>query len=736
MDKAYIPSVWEPIIKKQWADSNAFDAPLDSSRETFTVVLPPPNANGSLHAGHVMMVYQDIMCRYARLQGKDVLYIPGTDHAGFETQYVFEKHLAKKGESRFQYDRETLYHMIEEFVATSQGAMNAQLESVGFSLDWKKSQYTLDPAIIAVVYETFRKLFDAGLVYRANRLVNYCCKDGTSFSDLEVESTEQEGMLYHIRYALTTPTAETTHIVVATTRPETLFGDVAVMVNPKDTRYQSLIGASVRLPLTDRVIPIIADPYVDMAFGTGAVKVTPAHDTNDFEVAKRHQLWHDAIIGFNGKLQKTGTPFDGMKVKAAREAVVTSLTDAGLMEQIKPHAMVVKTCYKCHTVIEPLPLEQWFIHVRPLADAARSYITSGQVDIQPPRFKKILSTILDDFIDWNISRQTVWGIRIPAFHHLTRDEWKVELDAERQKELIASGEWIQDTDTFDTWFSSGQWPFATLISIMSTTFGVPPTTLYKNLETDHENPLGDGSHPRLADALRVFNRFYPLSVMETGYDIARAWVARMMMLGIFVTGKTPFHSVYMHGMVRDAKGQKMSKSKGNVINPLKLTDQYGSDALRAALIFGTTPGNDVNLSEEKVKGMRNFINKLWNIGRFISLMAGSGEAEQSTTNAPALSDTTHTEVLNALKQEFAALQKSYGASMHHYEFSQALQDVHEFAWHRFADYYIESLKEAAKADRDDVRATLAHIYLSIVTMLEPFTPFVAHAIKSSFSAGR
>jgi len=682
VDKTYNPNHWEPIIREKWEKENAFSVNPESGKEPFCIVFPPPNANGSLHVGHAMYVYQDIMCRYARRNGKEVFWVAGTDHAGIETQFVFEKYLSKQGKSRFDYDRDTLYKMIEEFVVKSQGTMKEQLKTLGFGLDWSRECYTLDTGIVKIVNNTFKKLFEDGFVYRADRLVNYCCKDGTSFSDLEVDSEETQGTLYHIKYG---------PITVATTRPETMLGDTAVMVHPDDARYKDLIGKTITLPIVGREIPVIADQYVDMAFGTGAVKVTPAHDANDFEVSVRHKLALIQVIGFDGRIFGTNTKYDHLKVKAAREAILAELKEKSLLVKEEPHQMVVKKCYKCKSLLEPLPKKQWYIKIKPLAEKAIKAIEAKQTVVHPSRFTEILKRYLDEFIDWNISRQIVWGIRIPAFQNTKTGEWKVELDEENQKELLSSGEWEQDTDTFDTWFSSGQWPFATLQN------------------------------------LGLFDKFYPTTVMETGYDIARAWVARMMMLGIYMTGKTPFEHVYFHGLVRDGKGQKMSKSKGNVVDPLKLTVQYGTDALRSALVFGTTPGADLNVSDEKVRGMRNFINKLWNIGRFIKSL--DDQASQ-TTNIEKKEDVAP--IIAKLDEEFETLKKNYEKNFNNFEFSQAIVDLHEFTWHRFADHYIEALKSAAKSEDKTIRTKLEKIYLETVEMLSPYMPFVTEAIKQTF----
>ncbi len=725
MDTSYDPSQWEPIIRKEWETSTGGRVHVDPSKDPFTIVLPPPNANGSLHTGHAMYVYEDVMIRYARQQGKMAFWIPGSDHAGFETQYVFEKHLAKQGKSRFDYDRDTLYAQIAEFVASSKGQIHEQFRSIGFDLDWAYEQYTLSPQIVAIVQRTFKRLFDAKLLYRSERLVNYCVRDGTSFSDLEIENKEVDTELYHIRY----PFVDGGSLTVATTRPETLFADVAVMVHPHDARYASHMGESLHLPLTDRVIPLIADDYVDKEFGTGAVKVTPSHDHNDAEVGRRHGLSHPSVIGFDGRMKGTGTRVDGMKVKPAREAVITMLEEAQLIVHRERYHTTVKTCYKCGQVLEPLPLPQWYIQIKPLAQPAIDLIRKGHVKVYPRRFKKILIEILENFIDWNVSRQVVWGIRIPAFHHQRTQEWVVELDETKQKELLSSGEWVQDPDTFDTWFSSGQWPFVTLMAIASAKYGVQSTELYKALAETSGVPSAHTTDA-LTQAVDFFNYFYPTTVMETGYDIARAWVARMLMLGHFVTGKEPFTTVYLHGMVRDAKGQKMSKSKGNVIDPLKLTAQYGTDALRLALIFGTGEGSDVSLSPEKVIGMRNFVNKVWNIGRFIRLLDTPSPNGLTRENKE-----THTvpTTLRSLQKEISSVEKVYTKHMRIFEFSHALVAVHEFIWHRFADVYIETLKADARSGNKTVRETLTDVYMRCVTMLEPFAPFVTTAIRRSFA---
>ncbi|NTU73309.1 valine--tRNA ligase [Candidatus Roizmanbacteria bacterium] len=691
MDKNFTPSQAEKEIYSFWEQRGLFTAKLNSSKTPFSIILPPPNANANLHIGHAMFVFEDAMIRYHKMRGEEVLWLAGADHAGFETQYVFEKYLQKQGKSRYDYDRETLYKMIWDFVMENKHVMEDQLRRLGFALDWSREKFTIDPEIVKIVYKTFKKLHEDGLIYRADRLVNYCTKCGTSFSDLEVLDKDAEGFLYYITY----PSKEGGNITVATTRPETLFGDVAVMVHPQDKRYKNNIGKTVILPLANREIPVIGDEYVDMKFGTGAVKVTPAHDFNDFEVGKRHGLYHPPVIGFNGKLYNTIEGIDGLRVKAAREETLKRLAEQGLLVKTVNHKLVQKTCYKCGGVLEPLPLEQWYIKVDPLKKPVIEAIKTQKIKVFPKRFEKRAIKITEDFIDWNISRQVVWGIRIPA--------WKCE-DCVAQ----GKGEWIvtegetpsrcpccqgiklvQDTDTFDTWFSSGQWPFATLMT----------------------------------EGEEFYRYFYPTTVMETGHDILRAWVVRMMMLGIYMTKQVPFTHIVLHGMVRDRHGQKMSKSKGNVVNPLELVDKYGADALRAALVFGLKEGNDVSISDEKVIGMRNFSNKIWNIGRFIQMYKGT-EMKKSEVACDLVKD-----LLSEHKKEKA----HYHRNMKNFKFSKALEGSHQFLWHRFADFYIEQLKEELKNGNIDVFEALKIVYLENVQMIHPFMPFVTEAIWQIFN---
>ena len=619
MDKVYNHKEVEEKIYRMWEEKGYFKPEVNPKGKPFCIILPPPNANGALHFGHAMFTVEDILIRYHRMLGDAALWLPGTDHAGIETQYVFEKQLAKEGKSRFDFSRKELYKIIREYVDKNRGGIEQQLRKLGYSLDWTREKYTLDPDIVKIVVETFRKMYKDGLIYRDYRLVNYCTKDGTSFSDLEAISEEKEGILYHIKY----PIKEGGFITVATTRPETLYGDVAVMVNPEDKRYSDFIEKTVILPLVNREIPVIVDEYVDKEFGTGAVKVTPSHDFKDFEVGRKHNLTFPPIIGWNGKFEKTGI-VDGLYAKQARVKTVELLKEKRLLVDEKPHEMVVKICYKCKTPLEPLPLEQWYIKVGSLKKQAVNVVKNGEIKIFPNGFEHPYFQWLEDLHDWNISRQNVWGIRIPIWYEVENESQFAVSYIDKDKNLhqgtlgqllenghsfenIAEGlqrviavmgvkvvfedqkedgkRYLPETDTFDTWFSSAQWPFVTL----------------------QTTSPGD------------FEKFYPTSVMETAYDILKAWVSRMVMVGLYKTGKVPFKHVLFHGIINDPYGKKMSKSKGNVVNPLELIDQYGADAVRFALMYGTAMGNDQVLSYPKLDSARKFTNKLWNIGRFIEM---------------------------------------------------------------------------------------------------------------------
>ncbi len=707
MEPKFQPKEIEDLIYSSWQDAGLMKADPNSSKKPFCIILPPPNANADLHLGHAMYVYEDLMIRYYRMLNYETLWLPGADHAGIETQYVFEKYLKKQGKSRFDYDRQTLFQMIWDFVMENRGKMEGQLKKLGFALDWEKKKFTLDEDIVAIVYDTFKKLFEEKLLYRDYRLVNYCTRCGTSFSDLEVVYIEKKDPLYYLKYGPFT---------IATVRPETKFRDTALAVNPKDRRYKKWLGKTLEIPglLGEIKMTVIADPEVDPKFGTGIMKVTPAHDPHDFELGKKYGLPVTPIITTQGRMdfswflgQKNipekyrirAEKYHNQKIAKARTLMVEDLKADGLLVKVdENYTHRIGTCYRDGSVIEPLPLEQWFIKVKPLVAEAKKIVQTGKIKIHPKRFQKHLITILDNFIDWNISRQIVWGIRIPAYKCQKMSNgkcqmskgWFVSLEKPKVCSNCGAKEFEQDPDTFDTWFSSAQWPFATL----------------------------------MAAGKKYYDNFYPTSVMETGYDILRAWVARMIMIGYFITKKPPFKNVFLHGLIRDRQGQKMSKSKGNVVNPMEMIDKYGADALRGALIFNVKEGGDLPFSEEKVIGMRNFTNKIWNIGRFLEL---NSKAENRN-----LKQVQNSEQLNELKKELTAEKKNYIRAMNGYKFSQALGEVYEFLWHRFADYYIEELKDALQNGNIEVLDTLKEVYFENLKMLHPFLPFVTEAVWQVF----
>ena len=711
MEKIYRHSEIEKKWYGVWEKNGFLTAKGDKNKKPYSIVLPPPNANADLHLGHAMYAVEDIMIRYHRMNGNATLWLPGADHAGFETQYVFEKQLQKTGKSRFDFDRDTLFQKILDFVLENRGNMENQLRRLGFSLDWTRQVFTLDPGVIKIVHKTFKKLFDDGLIYRSNRLVNYCTRDGTGFSDLEVKYVERIDPLYYIKYG---------PFMIATARPETKFRDTALAVNPKDKRYSDKIGKVYEImgllgPIKMKVIP---DPEVDPAFGTGIMKVTPAHDPHDFELGQKFGLPVTPIIDYIGRMnfswflkeknipekyRARASKYHGKKVVTARALMVEDLKEDGLLIKTdEKYSHRIGTCYKCGSVIEPMPLPQWYIKIRPLAEPAIAAIKSKKIKFAPKRQEKTALQWLSNFHDWNISRQIVWGIRIPAWQCKTckHNEWIVTSGEKPDKCLKCGGDNLeQDKDTFDTWFSSGQWPFATL----------------------QVNRPGD------------FNYFYPTSVMETGYDILPWWVCRMIMLGIYATGDVPFKTVCLHGLVRDKKGQKMSKSKGNVINPLSMADLYGADALRFALVYGTAFGNDVPMSEDKIRGMRNFSNKLWNIGRFIKMNLESFQAQdkklEKDFSEKNIKDKNDIEIIKNLKTVI----KNTTKSIEEFRFDKGAESLYDFIWHNLADKYIESAKTRLKNFDKQTLVTLNYVFLTSLKLLHPFMPFITEEINKQLN---
>lgn len=691
----------EKEIYDAWEKSGFF-APQENtgSHENFSIIMPPPNANGSLHVGHAVMVaVEDLLIRYWRMRGKKVLWLPGADHAGFETQVVFEKRLEKEGTSRFEIlqkenGRQELYDRILEFTLANKFHMERQIRQLGASCDWNKETFTLDPKIIDIVYETFKKLFDDGLVYRAERIVNWCVKHQTSLSDLEVDWEERDDYIYYINYVFWDNPNK--HITIATTRPETIPGDVMIAVHPTDERYKEFIGKFVKNPLTNERLPIYENDIVDKSFGTGALKVTPAHDATDFEIGR--SVGMKKTMSFNGRFNELAGPLSGLKVMEARKKAIEILKEKKLIEKIEPYKHQVGVCYKCRNTVEPMVLEQWFVDltrkgkekmVQPAIDAVKS----GKIKIIPEFQEKIFLHWMENIRDWNISRQIVWGIPIPA-GLCAHCGWVVLSNLKDKQSTCpkcGSAISVKDTDVFDTWFSSGQWPFATLRA--------------HGLEQE----------------------FYPTSVMETAYDILFFWVARMIMLGIYQTGKVPFETVYLHGLVRDKDKQKMSKSKGNVVDPLGIVEQYGADALRMALIVGNSPGQDVTFAEQKIKGYRNFSNKLWNIARFVLSQTEKIKNESKKQSILLEKEKKQLEEAKKVKNEI-------GENIEKYRFSQAAEIAYHYVWHEFADIIIEEKKkilqnERAHTEEKESAITLLYaLLMESLKMLHPFMPFVTEAI--------
>ncbi len=695
MDKVYNHKDVEGRIYKEWEEKGYFKPEINPKGAPFTIILPPPNANGALHFGHAMFAIEDILIRYHRMKGDAALWLPGTDHAGIETQFVFEKKLKAEGKSRLDFDRNTLYKMIEEYVSEHRGGIQNQLRRLGFSLDWSREKYPLDPDIVKLVCKTFKKMHTESLVYRDFRLVNYCTFDGTSFSDLEIVHEERISPLYYLKYG---------PLVLATTRPETKFGDTGLAVHPNDKRYRKYVGQEIEIETVLGIakIKVIADESVDPKFGTGVVKITPAHDFNDFEVGKRHNLPLKQVIGFDGKMNHFAGKFEGLYIKQARKAVVEEMQAKGLIEKIdENYVSRIGLCYKCKNVLEPLPLEQWFVKVESLKKKAMEAVRDGNAEgtpsgirCTPKNFETIYFQWMKNLRDWNISRQIVWGIRIPAWKNSKTGEWTVT-----EGEAPKGEEWEQDEDTFDTWFSSGQWPYLTL-------------------KTGKEG---------------VFEKFYPTSVMETGYDLLKAWVSRMIMMGLYITGEVPFKNVLFHGLVNDPYGKKMSKSKGNVVNPLELVEKYGADAVRFALIYGNATGNDQALSYPKLDAARKFTNKLWNMARFISMnRIQNSKFKIQNLEIKELLKIAKNENDKEMVKKVDELVNKVTKDLDSYNFNYAAESLYEFAWHEFADKYIEDVKN--RIDENSY-LILNHLYLILLKLLHPFMPFVTEEIYQRFKFG-
>ena len=675
--KQYIPNDYEPNIYALWETSNALEP--TGVGKPYSIIMPPPNANGNLHIGHALdMNLKDILIRYHRMKGDDAVFIPGADHAGFETWVVYERELTKQGKSRFDFSRDQLYSQVWNFVQEKRGNMELQLRALGVSASWKHLTFTLDDKVINTVYDTFKKMWDDNLVYRGERIVNYCTKHQTSFADIEVEHKNEKGKLWKIAYPTLDKIGE---IIIATTRPETMLGDVAVAVHPDDERYKKLIGTRILLPIVDKEIPIIADEYVDMSYGTGAVKITPAHDPNDFEIAKRHDLPLESIISPEGKMINVPAQFLGLTPVEARARVLEELEALELRRGETEIEHAVGHCYKCGSVIEPMIKEQWFIKTQSLAQPAIDTLKKEEITFYPASKRKELIAYLEQLKDWNISRQIPWGIPIPAFvNENNPKDWIFDTRTNEQSIVVNGTTYIREEDTFDTWFSSGQWPY---------------------IVTDY---LTGGD---LAN-------YFPTDMMETGMDIMRAWVSRMIMLSLYRTGKLPFKEVYLHGMVNDEHNQKMSKSKGNVINPMELVAEFGSDATRMGVISGRAPAQSQAFNKGSVIAARNFCNKLWNIARFVE--AQIGDNHQIVDLEP------QTPADHWIIRQLNDAANNIAVRIEQYRFSEASETVYHTIWDDVADWYIESSKTAIN------RPLLSWVLATSLKIAHPFAPFVTETI--------
>ena len=688
--KTYEPGEVEQKWYAYWEKHDLFHADTKTDKPPFSIVIPPPNVTGSLHMGHALNnTLQDILCRYKRMEGYNVLWQPGTDHAGIATQNVVEKDLALRGTDRHQIGRERFVELVWEWREKYGGVIINQLKRLGSSCDWSRERFTMDEGLSRAVREVFVRLYEEKLIYRGDYIINWCPRCHTALADLEVEHEEMDSFLYYIRYPFENREG---HLTVATTRPETLLGDTAVAVNPEDERYKDLSGLSVVLPVLNRPIPVIYDAYVDREFGTGALKITPAHDLNDFEIGNTHSLERIRVLDDDGRMNELAGPYKGMDRFECREKIVEDLKESGLLEKTEPYRNAIGHCYRCKTMIEPLLSKQWFVKIGPLAEKAIAAVKEGRTKIVPSNWEGVYYEWMNNIRDWCVSRQIWWGHRIPAWYCQDCGEVIVSKDDPSACHSCKSTNLQQETDVLDTWFSSALWPFSTL--------GWPDST----------------------DELKTF---YPTSVLVTGFDILFFWVARMMMMGIWFMGDIPFRDVYIHALVKDEQGQKMSKSKGNIIDPLEVLDRFGTDAFRFTLAVLAIQGRDIRLSEERIAGYRNFINKIWNAARFVFMNLDDGKFPYIEESDLTLADRwIMTRVGQVAEQVADRFQK--------YEFNDAASISYQFVWHEFCDWYLEIAKlELYSKDpkRIGVAQSVMQILLSgVVRLLHPFVPFITEEI--------
>ena len=688
--KTYNPAEFEDRLYNEWVEKGYFHAEVNPDKKPYTIVIPPPNVTGQLHMGHALdETLQDILIRYKRMQGYEALWVPGTDHAGIATQIKVEENLrVNEGLTRYDLGREKFLEKVWDWKKQYGDRIITQLKKIGSSCDWDRERFTMDEGCSKAVREVFVNLYEKGLIYQGSRIINWCPHCITALSDAEVEHTEQAGHFWHIKY----PVKDSDEfVIIATTRPETMLGDTAVAVNPEDERYKSLIGKTLILPLVGREIPVIADEYVDKEFGTGCVKITPAHDPNDFEVGKRHNLEQIKVMNDDATINEYGGKYEGMDRYEARKAMIADLQELGLLVKIEDHSHNVGQCYRCGTTVEPIVSKQWFVKMKPLAEPAIEAVKSGQAKFVPERFSKTYMNWMENVFDWCISRQLWWGHRIPAFYCQECGKTTVS------KEDITAcphcgGKVKQDEDVLDTWFSSALWPFSTL--------GWPE----KTPELDY---------------------FYPTSTLVTGYDIIFFWVARMIFSGMEHTGKAPFENIFIHGLVRDSQGRKMSKSLGNGIDPLEIIDKYGADALRFTLATGNAPGNDMRFYLERVEASRNFANKIWNASRFTLMNLDITENKLPDISELQLED-------KWIISRYNKVVKEVTENLDKFELGIALSKLYDFIWESFCDWYIELVKPRL-FDKENPTAKTAQYVLTYVLsntmkLLHPFMPFITEEI--------
>ena len=688
--KTYEPQEVEDRIYRFWEEGGYFHAEAHPDKKPYTIVMPPPNITGQLHMGHALdETLQDILIRWRRMQGYEAMWVPGTDHASIATEAKIVEAMAKEGLTKEDLGREGFLERAWAWKETYAGRIEQQLKKLGSSCDWERERFTLDEGCSKAVREVFVRLYEKGLIYRGERIINWCPHCKTSISDAEVEFEEKDAFFYHLRYPIE-GTGE--YLELATTRPETMLGDTAVAVHPDDERYKALVGKNVILPLVNKAIPVVADTYVEMDFGTGVVKITPAHDPNDFEVGLRHGLPVITVTTEDGHMNELAGKYAGMTLMDCRKAVVKDLEDGGYLVKTEPLRHNVGSCYRCRTVIEPRVSQQWFVKMKPLAEPAIEAVRSGRTKFVPERFDKVYYNWMENIRDWCISRQLWWGHRIPAWYCPDCGEIVVSREDPAACPKCGCTALKQDEDTLDTWFSSALWPFSTL--------GWPDKT------------------PELA-------YFYPTSTLVTGYDIIFFWVARMIFSGVEHMGEAPFDTVLIHGLIRDAQGRKMSKSLGNGVDPLEVIAQYGADALRFMLATGNSPGNDMRFTTEKVESSRNFANKLWNAARFILMNLGDGDIE------PGLPDTLTLEDKWILSK-FNSLARAVTDNLEKFELGLAVQKLYDFIWDQFCDWYIELCKARLQGEKAaDARRVLVFVMTRTLSLLHPFMPFVTEEIWQS-----